>query len=183
MFAAKATRICGRSDRARDREARQSMGSAKIAGRGGGCCSAQRTRVPSMARRPHIARGRSGTCARRRARWRGAPFLPAARVVPSSARACAHAWRMTRREGGRSTTTPLPRIPACRMRTYVRAQHAAAGGPPRATELATSEQARLVGLGLSSEQAHRHRARRELRSTWDRTWSLEGRRVVGSAVN
>ena len=49
------------------------------------------------------------------------------------------AWRMTRREGGRSTTTPLPR-----MRTYVRAQHAAAGGPPRATELATSEQARLV---------------------------------------
>ena len=35
---------------------------------------------------------------------------------------------------------------------YVRAQHAAAGGPPRATELATSEQARrLVRAGPSRE--------------------------------
>ena len=34
---------------------------------------------------------------------------------------------------------------------YVRAQHAAAGGPPRATELASSEQARLVRSGPSRE--------------------------------
>ena len=62
--------------------------------------------------RPHIVArsSRSGTCARRRARWRGAPFLPAARV-PSSARACAHgAWRAGK-EG--DPPPPPPHFPAC----------------------------------------------------------------------
>ena len=88
-FETKATRSRGRSVRAGSAR-RRSMGSAEIAGTQGRLHAA---RACAMARRPHIARGRSGACARRRARWRGAPFLPAARV-PSSARACAHgAWR------------------------------------------------------------------------------------------
>ena len=57
-----------------------------------------------------------------------------------------------------TTTTPPACVRAC-GRACAGAQYAAAGGPPRATELATSEQVRLVRAGSSRELARR--ARRE----------------------
>ena len=91
-------------------------GLAEIAGRGGGCSSARVRHGPSSA---HIARGRSGTCASEAACAIAGRAVPACRAraffCPS-----VRARRMARREGGRSTTTPLPRlITRARGRTCV----------------------------------------------------------------
>ena len=119
--------------------------------------AAAAARACAMARRPHIARGRSETCARRRERWRGAPFLPAARV-PSSARACAHgAWRV-----GKEGDSPPPHFPTC-GRACVRstkpqeARLERPSSPPR-SRLVSSEQtyrASTVGAHLEGRRAER----------------------------
>ena len=143
-FATKVTGF-GSIDRTGARDDRRGRRKSPVAG------AAAAARACAMARRPHIARGRSGTCASgRRARWRGAPFLPAARV-PSSARACAHgAWR-----AGKEGDPPPPHFP----HADVRACAARSRRRP-----ASSDRARHLGVGPP------RLSRPIARAPWDRTW-------------
>ena len=125
----------------------------------------ERTQRACAMARPHVARGRNGACARRRARWRGAPFLPAARV-PSSARARAHgAWRAW--EEGDPPPPPHFRVLACALRALRacaarRAQRR--GAPPlRAARVRVSADLRAPrsgggerGTGTYHPHHHRH---------------------------
>ena len=94
--------------------------------------------VPACA----AACAQAGACAMRRARWRGAPSPPIRMWAP------AHEPRAYVASQGREIHHH-PTSPHAGM--CVRAQHAAAGGPPRATKLANSEQARLVRARPSRE--------------------------------
>ena len=87
-----------------------------------------------------------GPCGTRRARRRGAPS-PFIRMWAPAHETRAHG---ATHKGGRETHHHPTSLHAG---VYVRAQHAAAGagGPPRATELASSEQARRVRSGPSRE--------------------------------
>ena len=80
---------------------------------------------------------------------RGARDGEARRRRPSACgRLPANHARMARHKGGREIHHHPTSLHAG---VYVRAQHAAAGGPPRATEPASSEQARRVRSGPSRE--------------------------------
>ena len=72
--------------------------------------------------------------------------------MPPRSRSTA-AVRATSRPISQATHHNTTRVRAC-LRTCVR-RYAAAGGPPRATELATSEQVRLARAGPSRELARR----------------------------
>ena len=89
------------------------------------------------------ARRRMRTAARAMAR-RAVAVHPHVGARPRNTRV----WRVTSHKGGREIHHHPTSLHAG---VYVRAQHAAAGGRPRATEPASSEQARLVRSGPSHE--------------------------------